>query len=155
MSISKRIKDIFYVLGIFISISMFTIVAVNFLKDARIIKQPISSAFYEMTEETGKKSSNGNGSLQADPKIKVEVINYTGRKGFTDDICKALKEKGFEVTARDEYSKDSIDTVVIERNDKKAGSVVRSVLKLGDVVKWPDEKSAFDVTIKIGRDYEK
>ncbi len=87
-------------------------------------------------------------------KIKVEVINFSGIKNLAEEIKTTLEANGYEVSAGNGSSNEPMKTMIIERNDKKAGAAIQGILKGGTVSKWPDPASRFDVTIKIGDDYK-
>ncbi|MCX7841898.1 MAG: LytR C-terminal domain-containing protein [Clostridia bacterium] len=87
-------------------------------------------------------------------KISVEVINYSGIKNLAEEIKSTLEASGYEVSAGNGKSSQPVKTIIIERNDKKAGAEIQKILKAGTVTKWPVANSRFDVTVKIGDDYK-
>ena len=86
-------------------------------------------------------------------KYKVEVINYSGIKNLAEEIKSTLEASGYEVSAGNGRSNQPVKTIIIDRNDKKAGAEIQKILKAGTVTKWPDPRSRYDVTVKIGDDY--
>lgn len=115
----------------------------------------------KVEKSSGASGKDAAGEPKTEPKtqpkterIKVEVINYTGIEGLAANMVETLRTSGFEASGRDERPDPSMTTLVIERNDSNAGKAVQEVIKAGRVVKWPDSKSVFDVTIKIGNDYK-
>ena len=86
--------------------------------------------------------------------IKIEIINYTGIMNLAEEVKGMLEAGGFQVvSARDEKSVTPIVTTIVERKDGEAGIEVKKVLKVGQIIKRFDSKAAFDITVKIGSDY--
>lgn len=87
-------------------------------------------------------------------KIKVQVVNYTDIKKLAEEIRTTLEASGYEVSSGNAKSNTPMKTLIVEKNDKKAGAEIHKILKAGKVVKWPDAKSRFDVTVIIGDDFK-
>ncbi|MCX7745668.1 MAG: LytR C-terminal domain-containing protein [Clostridia bacterium] len=178
MKKGSAFNRIFYTVGTIILIVMFTFVAVNFARDSRVLqgdtfasvkpsekKAPeikeesdnFETYTYEKKndpkEETGKSAPKPTPAMK--PKdIKVEVINYTGIKKLAESIRVTLEASGFVVSAGNEKSTKPVKTEIIERNDKKAGTMVKNILKVGTIRKEYDPRTRFDVTVIIGDDYK-
>lgn len=118
----------------------------------RYDKEPVPIVDKKNFEEDAAKENNDKTSKDKN-KIKVEVINYTGIKNLAEEVKETLEARGYEVSAGNGKSNQPISTIIIERNDKKAGEDIHKIIKAGTVTRWPDPKSRFDVTIKIGDDY--
>lgn len=101
---------------------------------------------------TAGKSSSEEEKPETPDKIRVEVINYTGDPGLLEEAVSALETAGYAAAGREDAGLDT-GTLIISRNDNDAAERVRAILKAGRAIKWPDEKSQFDVTVKLGDDY--
>lgn len=174
---------VFYLIGTFVVIFMGIIMTYNFAKDARVFQKSIVTASEDtkpgtvnvgtQPEETAEQTA-GFGTIKYErtpgsaveetkdygedipaktAKIKVEVINYTSIKKLAEDIRTTLEASGYDVSAGNGKSDKPMKTMIVERNDKKSGAEIQKILKAGTVVRWPDSKSRFDVTVIIGDDY--
>lgn len=171
----------FTIAGTIVLIFIGIIVAINFRQDSRIFQEPLLSVIndkkeaggdadkedgfktlkYKKTAEPAPKKSPPQEKKQESTaaagtevsKIKVEVINYTGMKNLTEDISSTLKAGGFEVAARTENSGTPVATEIIDRDDGEAGLEIQKLLKAGKLVKMPDPKPTYKVTVKIGHDF--
>jgi len=104
-------------------------------------------------KETEPRDNTDYGEDIPKKKIRVEIVNYTGNAKIANEVASTLKAGGFEVSVTELKPDPEKKTVIIERNDRKAGSAVLDILKAGKVIKAPDPKSKYDVTLSIGDDY--
>jgi hypothetical protein len=102
-------------------------------------------------DSSQKETASTNNPANTD-KIKVEILNYSGFEGLGEKIAKSLEIGGIEVSYT-EMKQIEENTLIIERNDRKAGSEVQKAIGMWQIVKWPDDKSGYDVTVKLGADF--
>lgn len=91
--------------------------------------------------------------------IQVQILNGCGVAGVADRFTDYLREKGFDVVDRGNYTSFDIDkTLIIDRlgnlaNAKKTAEVLGADDK--SVIQQLNEDYFLDVTIIIGKDYYK
>jgi hypothetical protein len=87
-------------------------------------------------------------------RIKVQVINTTGKTGLAARATRYLRDRGFDVVAMGSSSKATDTTVVIDRSGRNdwARLVARS-LGVARVESHPAEKLFLDVTVQLGTDW--
>ncbi|MDP4093643.1 MAG: LytR C-terminal domain-containing protein [Bacillota bacterium] len=181
MKMNKKLylRLVYFLSGTFVIAFMLIIVGVNFFKDSRIlhpasgpktavhntaVKTATTQADgdnfdtykYERNKDAEPSKTNQKGNRATESglpdKINVEVINRSTNKKLTEAVKSTLEAGGFVVSAGNDNN-TSVSTLIIERNDTKSGTAVRNVLKTGRIIKEPDSKSRFDVTVIIGDDY--
>lgn len=86
--------------------------------------------------------------------IRVEVINYSGIKQIAELVRETLEMHGYKVSAGNGKTNTPIVSQIIERNDSGAGTDLKRILNISNVIKIPDPQSRFDVTVIIGDDYK-
>lgn len=87
--------------------------------------------------------------------IKVEVVNYSNTKNLAEMVRETLEASGYKnVSAGNVKTNNPQETLIVERNDKKAGEAIHKILKAGRVVKWILPTSKYDVTVIIGDDFK-
>ncbi|HEX9063040.1 MAG TPA: LytR C-terminal domain-containing protein [Clostridia bacterium] len=87
-------------------------------------------------------------------KIKVQVINYSGTRGLAELVKSTLEASGYEVSAANESTNKPVRTMIIDLKNKKAGSDILKILKVGTVGSETSLASKFDVLVKIGDDFK-
>ncbi|MCR4434673.1 MAG: LytR C-terminal domain-containing protein [Clostridiales bacterium] len=168
---------VFFIVGTFMVVLMATIVALNFARDARIFQKAVVTATVEDTSKPAEEggpddfktvqykraeepaqaktdTKNEEGTSPKPEKIKVEVINYTNVKNLAEEVRATLEASGYSVSAGNKKTNSPQSTLIVERNDKKAGEGIQKILKAGKVVKWADPNSKYDVTVIIGDDFK-
>lgn len=89
--------------------------------------------------------------------VQIEVLNGCGVTGVADRLTEYLREKGFDVVNKGNYSSFDIDnTLVIDRsNNLDKSSMVANALGLENksIVRQFNNQYFLDVTLIIGKDY--
>ena len=89
-------------------------------------------------------------------RIRVEVLNASGRRGHAYRATVLLRQAGFDVVrfASDTATADS--TIVLVRTAGESGdwaSKLVAVLGVGSAVFAPDSSLYLDLTVRLGRDW--
>ena len=89
--------------------------------------------------------------------LKIAVQNTTGQPKLTKKVINYLKKQGFtKVSAieewRDPHSKTQI---IIQKGNKKAGEELQEILGLGEIEVSSAGDIESDLTIRIGKDWQK
>lgn len=89
-------------------------------------------------------------------RVKVEVLNASGRRGYAHRASMLLRQAGFDVVrfASDTATADS--TIVLVRAGGGSGewaSKLAAVLGAGSVVSALDSSLYLDLTVRLGRDW--
>lgn len=141
-------------------------------KTAKLIED-LYGADDEMTDgdaTTGKETSQNNtttGSTSNEitsteiskkeaSKIKIELVNGTGSENTLAKVKKTLQNKGYDVKDATETTSTS-KTVIINKTDvdSKFTDNIKELLEVGNVSTNIVSSSKVDITIIIGKDYNK
>ncbi|MDP4181523.1 MAG: LytR C-terminal domain-containing protein [Bacillota bacterium] len=85
-------------------------------------------------------------------KIKVEIINSSGKKGLGSTLGNTMKNSGLEVVAVKSGAITS-KTKIINRNNNDFALDVKKLVKMGSISKETIKNSKVDVTVILGSDY--
>ncbi len=89
--------------------------------------------------------------------VQIEVLNGCGVAGVADMFTEFLREKGFDVVNKGNYSSFDIDnTMVIDRsnNSDKSTMVAEAIgIEKKRIVKQFNNQYFLDVTLIVGKDY--
>lgn len=89
--------------------------------------------------------------------VQIEVLNGCGVSGIADRFTELLREKGFDVVNKGNYSSFDVDnTLVIDRsnNPDKANMVADAIgLEKKRIVKQFNNQYFLDVSVIIGKDF--
>lgn len=108
--------------------------------------------------------SNSLSREETDPKnvilpsqVQIEVLNGCGVSGVAERFTEFLRERGFDVVNKGNYSSFDIDnTIIIDRSDnpEKSGMVAEAMgVNKKSVVKQFNNQYFLDITIIVGKDY--
>lgn len=99
------------------------------------------------TEEINKKDAS---------KIKIELLNGTGSKDALTKVKKALENEGYDVTTTTTTTSTSKTTIINKTNvESKFTNNIKELLGVGNVSTSSVSSSKVDITIIIGKDYNK
>lgn len=91
-------------------------------------------------------------------KIKIEILNTTAKQEIGDSFAEILKKKNYEVFLVEMLENEDIyKTCIVDRKNKnmKYSKNVAKVLNCKNIFSVVDSTFNIDVTIIIGKDYEK
>lgn len=115
-------------------------------------EKPAVKTEQENKNDSGKKAADGDSTDKAE-KIKVEILDYSVFEGLGEKMAKTLEASGYEVKLSKMEHENSEGTVIIEKSSKKAGSEILKIIGPWRIERALDDKSEYDVTIKLGVDY--
>lgn len=140
---------------------------------AELIEQLYSTGEDEPSEGTDGESSNGDTITNDEPnvdtnpittvevnkkeasEIKIELINGTGSSNVLSEAKKLLEKQGYQVTTKTTTS-TSKTTIINKTNvDKKFTDNIKGVLGVGNISTSVVSSSNVDITIILGKDYNK
>ena len=84
----------------------------------------------------------------------VKVINYSRKEGLAETIRAALEINGYVVSAGNDKSLKSINSVIIEKKENISGEGLIDLIKIGKVRKEIDSNSKYDIIVILGDDYK-
>ena len=88
--------------------------------------------------------------------IKIEILNSSGSEKVLTEVKKALKDKGYDVTGKSTSTTISKTTIINKTNvDAKFTDDILQLLKVGNVSTSSVSSSDVDISIIIGKDYNK
>lgn len=93
-------------------------------------------------------------------KIRVEVLNGSGKEGAGMEVAQYLREKGFDVVGiGNAEAQDFEKTIVVDRMDdrlSKAQPVARVLhVAAGETVPLKNPDLLLEVSVYVGKDYDK
>jgi len=98
----------------------------------------------------------GTSISDGDAVVRVIVYNGSGTPGIAGEAAQQLIRGGFRVV--DTKNADRFDyeatQVIVQNGDENAGTSVRDVLGIGEIVMQPADQQVADVIVIIGADYE-
>lgn len=107
----------------------------------------------DTTTDTGTASSTGTKSNTDKSKIKVIVLNSTGKNGLAAGYKKKLENLGYNVTETGNYSKAKYkNTKIIDYGNEGYGDLINKDLNIGKVDLEDKGKYDADVVIILGKD---
>lgn len=86
-------------------------------------------------------------------KIKVEVVNKSGRSNLAETVRQKLESAGYEVSAGNESTVSPVKTEIIIRKDSPAAQNVKNYIPASKISVQSDANYKYDVTVIIGDDY--
>lgn len=88
--------------------------------------------------------------------INIQLLNGSGTKNVLTEVQKILKEKGYNVKVSDATTSVSKTTIINKTNvDSKFTENIKDILGVGNVSTSVVSSSDVDITIIIGKDYNK
>lgn len=90
-----------------------------------------------------------------EPRIRVEVLNGSGRAGLAREATRRLRDHGFDVVFYGNASSFDQETsaVIARLGDLDAASDIAGVLGIDAVSDEPDATRLLDVTVILGLDW--
>lgn len=90
----------------------------------------------------------------ASGRVRVEVLNGSGRSGLARAVTDRLREAGFDVVYFGNAAATADSSVVLARiEDASPARAVANHLVIGRVREEPDSTLLLDVTVILGRDW--
>ena len=86
-------------------------------------------------------------------RIRLEVLNGTGRSGVARVATRALREQGLDVVFFGTGPRADSTRIFVRRGDPGQGRDVAEALGIGRVVVQPDTLRRVDVSVLIGSDW--
>jgi hypothetical protein len=89
-------------------------------------------------------------------RIRVRVVNATGRRGLARRATLLLREHGFDVVEYDSERGTALDRteIVQHRGDADWSARLQRALGVGQPVIRPDSLLDVELTVRLGRDWE-
>ena len=116
----------------------------------------------EQDEESSSEIEEPNNTIKVDvdktetSQIKIEILNSSGSERALTEVKKALKDKGYDVTGKSTFTTISKTTIINKTDvDTKFTDDILQLLKIGNVSTSSVSSSDVDITIIIGKDYNK
>lgn len=90
--------------------------------------------------------------------IQIEVLNGCGVAGVADSLTEFLRNKGFDVVNKGNYSSFNVDeTLLIDRSDNLPKvKILADILgvKKNNVIKQINDQYFLDISLIVGKDYK-
>jgi polyisoprenyl-teichoic acid--peptidoglycan teichoic acid transferase len=98
-----------------------------------------------------------NNSALLNPRLKISVQDSTGNQQALQSALDTLREAGYNRVSASKNWQDPLATtkIIAQSGDDQAAEEVRSILGVGEVVVESTGVLQSDVTVEIGRDWEK
>ena len=120
-----------------------------FLADSAETKKMVKNLFSDGTTKVD------DSTLKKKAKIKIEIKNGTGNNSLLEDAKSSLKAQGYTVETAEKVSTTAVTSII---NRSKVSEDITSEIKetLGTgVISSSSKKSSADLTIILGKDYDK
>ena len=108
---------------------------------------------------TNTESTNENTGVEVNKKeasdIKIELLNGTGSDKVLTQVKKLLESKGYEVTGQNTTSTSKTTIINKTHVDTKFTDNIKDILGVGNVSTNGVSSSVVDITVIIGKDYNK
>ena len=100
--------------------------------------------------------STGEARAPADVRIRIRLVNATGRRGLARRATLQLRDYGFDVVEYDSERGSALDrTEIVQHRGEADWSVrLRRALGAGQTVSRPDSLVDVEFTVRLGRDWE-
>jgi len=85
--------------------------------------------------------------------IKVKVVNYSQKNGYSEKVRAILELNGFSVSAGNNKSLKHMPSVIIEKKKNISSEAVTKIVNIRRVKKEIDPDSRFDIEVVIGDDF--
>lgn len=117
-----------------------------YIADTKKAKELVRDMFHINTDEVKKIDK---------AKIKIEIINGSGKKANAVEVADALKEEGYTVVKK-ETTKSTAKTTIINRTKQSEDIAIEIKNTIGEGrISAGKQSNDIDFTIMIGKDYNK
>lgn len=133
-----------------------------YIADKKETKTLVEDLFMEPEEpendasqkENNEEKDTTSSEISKESKIKIELLNGTGKSSVLSEVTQLLKEKGYDVTKTGTTNSTS-KTSIINRTGRstKETQTLKEILKVGSTSSKASNNKV-DYTIIIGKDYK-
>lgn len=117
-----------------------------YIADTKKTKEMVRDMFHINTDEVKKIDK---------AKIKIEILNGSGKKANAVEVADALKEEGYTVV-KTETTKSTAKTTIINRTKQSEDTAIEIKNTIGEGrISAGKQSNDIDFTIMIGKDYNK
>ncbi len=117
-----------------------------YMADTKKAKELVRDMFHINTDEVKKIDK---------AKIKIEILNGSGKKANAVEVADALKEEGYNVVKK-ETTKSTAKTTIINRTKQSEDIAIEIKNTIGEGrISAGKQSNDIDFTIMIGKDYNK